>query len=222
MGAHGAASVTGRTALSPTRTIPRGLKVAGVFLALLAGVVGVVLINNALGSRVTGVPTGLVQSALPGTDPGDGDTATGGQGQAVDGLPCDSGEQLMFHVHAHLYILNDGISQPVSQHVGIVGQPLLPKCFYWLHTHDRSGLVHMEAPHPQPFTLGQFFDTWGQPLSVTQVARLTVPAGQPPTIYVDGKAYVGDPRQIELKRHTQVVIELGKIVDPPSYDFGKS
>jgi len=49
-----------------------------------------------------------------------------------------------------------------------------------------------------------------------------VPAGQPATVYVDGKTYAGDPRQIELKRHTQVVIELGKIVDPPGYAFGNS
>ena len=193
----------------------------GVVAALLAGVVGVLVINGTLGGKPNGIPAGLVQSALPGTDPGDGDSPSGGQGQPVDGVPCESGEQLVFHIHAHIYILSDGISQPVSKNIGIVGDPL-PRCFYWLHTHDRSGLIHMEAPRQQTFTLGQFFDTWGQPLTATQVVKLVVPAGQPPTVYVDGKAYVGDLRLIELKRHTQVVIELGKIVNPPAYDFGNS
>jgi hypothetical protein len=220
-GAGTAVSTRQPTAIPAGRTLPGWLKALGVAAALVAGAVGVLLINGTLGGKPSGVPGGLVQSALPGTDPGDGDTPKGGQGQPVDGISCESGEQLAFHIHAHLYILSDGISQPVSKNIGIVGDPI-PRCFYWLHTHDRSGLIHMEAPRQQTFTLGQFFDVWGQPLGATQVARLVVPTGQPTTIYVDGKVYAGDPRLVELKRHTEVVIELGKIVSPPTYDFGSS
>ncbi|GAC1334741.1 MAG: hypothetical protein NVSMB17_16810 [Candidatus Dormibacteria bacterium] len=180
-------------------------------------------VTGRLERRPAGVPAGLVESAFPGTDPGRGDSPRGGQGSAVDGIPCESGEQLTFHVHAHVYLLQDGISQPISENIGIPGDnPLLPRCFYWLHTHDRSGLVHIEAPRAQAFTLGQLFDIWGQPLAATAVARLTAPPGQPPVVYVDGKEFLGDPRQVELKRHTEVVIELGKKVPPPTYEFGKS
>ena len=161
-------------------------------------------------------------SAAPGTDPGDGDTTSGGQGQVVDGVQCEDGEKLDYHVHAHLFILLDGRSQPVSAYVGIPGSPpLLPKCFYWLHTHDRTGLIHEEAPAQRDFTLGQFFDIWGQPLSATKVARLTVPAAGM-KVFVDGQEYAGDPRGVVLKRHTQVVIELGRQAPPPTYDFGAS
>jgi len=203
--------------------VPRAVKVLGPIVAVLLGVVAVLAINATLGNRTPGVPAGVVQSAFPGTDPGDGATASGGHGQPVDGITCDGSEQLAFHVHAHLYLLRDGISQPVSRAIGIPGDnPILPRCFYWMHTHDRSGLIHMEAPRAQTFTLGQFFDIWGMPLSASQVARLAVPAGQPPTVYVDGTVYAGDPRTIELKRHTQVVIEVGRLVDPPGYSFGAS
>ncbi|MFN2463481.1 MAG: hypothetical protein ABR573_06215 [Candidatus Dormibacteria bacterium] len=171
-----------------------------------------------------GVPPGVATSTLPGTDPGDGDTRRGGQGQPVRGVRCESSEQLAFHIHAHLYILDDGVAQPVSRNIGVVGGgPILaPTCLYWLHTHDRSGLIHMEAPQPTTFTLGQFFDIWGQPLGPTMVARLVVPPGQALKVFVDGKPFSGDPGEVVLKRHTEVVIELGKLVDPPGYDFGRS
>jgi hypothetical protein len=171
-------------------------------------------------SRTTSTP-GLQASAFPGADPGDGDTPSGGQGQAVDGISCDRNEQLAFHQHAHLFILMDGIAQPVSASVGIPGGALLPKCIYWMHTHDRTGLIHMEAPRKQDFTLGQFFDIWGWPLDSSQVAKLKVPSGGL-AVFVDGQLFNGDPRTIPVKAHTEVVIEVGKRVTPPRYDFGGS
>ena len=164
-----------------------------------------------------GTGPGPAASAAPGTDPGDGDTASGGQGGTVDGVQCDHGEQLNYHVHAHLYILKDGVRQPISALVGIPGYPL-PTCYYWLHTHDRSGIIHIEVPSARTFTLGQFFDIWGQPLTSSEVARIKVPGSQL-AVFVDGRPYTGDPRQVPLKAHTQVVIEIGKQVAPPTYDF---
>ena len=169
------------------------------------------------GNRTTSQP-GVQASDFPGTSPPDGDSASGGQGQAIGAIPCESGEQLAAHTHAHLLILRDGFSQTVPQYVGIPGAPLLSKCIYWMHTHDRTGLIHVEAPRPQTFTLGQFFDIWGQPLTATQVALNPVGTGGLKA-FVDGKAFAGDPRSIELKAHTQVVLEIGKQVTPPNFDF---
>lgn len=39
------------------------------------------------------------------------------------------------------------------------------------------------------------------------------------TVFVDGVQYDGDPRDIELKAHTQVVLELGQVGRPPSFTF---
>ncbi|MEA2684428.1 MAG: hypothetical protein QOK05_2756 [Chloroflexota bacterium] len=157
-------------------------------------------------------------SAVPGTDPGNGDTSTGGQGQSVDGVRCNSKEQLVSHDHAHLYILSDGVQQPVSARVGIPGAAAA-NCFYWLHTHDRTGIIHMESPSAtRTYTLGEFFDIWGQPLSPTRVARLQVPGGKL-AAFVDGERYSGDIRQISLHAHTEVVIEIGREVPPPTYDL---
>ena len=96
---------------------------------------------------------------LPGvTYPSPGDTASGGQGQDVDGIKCNTTEQLTYHVHAHLSILRNGTQVLVPRYVGITNS-----CIYWLHTHNDTGVIHMEAPAQTTFTLKQFFDVWGYP-----------------------------------------------------------
>ena len=86
-------------------------------------------------------------------NPGSGDTASGGQGQDVDGIKCETHEQVAYHVHAHLPILLNGQEQLVSQQIGIPpGGPLGPKCYYWLHTHDTTGIIHIESPTQAKYT----------------------------------------------------------------------
>ena len=182
-----------------------------MFGGLIAVFVASVLAIAALGtSRPVTTPT-------PGsTDPGVGDTSSGGQGQPVDGVNCDVGEQLVYHVHAHLYILVDGKPQKVSEQIGIPAK--FPPCFYWLHTHDTSGVIHIESPTQRTYKLGQFFDIWGMPLNRTDVAVYPVPSDGL-TVFVDGQQFTDDPRNIELKAHTEVVIELGQVVPPPPFEF---
>jgi hypothetical protein len=38
------------------------------------------------------------------------------------------------------------------------------KCIYWLHTHDETGIIHIESPIKKDFILGQFFDLWKKKL----------------------------------------------------------
>src|SRR5579885_1505643 len=136
-------------------------------------------------------------------------------GTPVDGIPCETSEQLTYHVHAHLTIIANGQNVPVPAFIGIPG-----RCFYWLHTHDTSGVIHIEAPSQRAFTLGQFFDIWGQRLSTTQVLGFTADAQHSVQFFVDGQPYTGDPRQIPLGAHTLITIEYGPpFPAPPSYTF---
>jgi hypothetical protein len=126
--------------------------------------------------------------------------------QPVDGIPCESGEQLAYHVHAHVAIFVDGQQASVPAGIGIDEQA---KCIYWLHTHDNSGVIHVEAPSQQPFTLGQFFDVWGQPLSATKVLGNTADATHQVRAFVGGQPFTGDPRAIPLTAHADIVLEFG-------------
>jgi hypothetical protein len=135
-------------------------------------------------------------------------------GEPVANVNCDAGEQLATHYHAHLQILYQGQSVKVPAQIGIK-----PTCFYWLHTHDDTGVIHIEAPKSEAsrkFTLGDFFKIWGQPLSSKQVATIQVPAGQQLKVWVNGQPYTGDPAKIPLSSHEQIVLEIGPpFADPP-------
>src|SRR5579859_425038 len=87
--------------------------------------------------------------------------------KSIDGISCDFAEASTYHVHAHLSIVVDGkeVAGPPAN-TGIHFEHL---CLYWLHTHDSSGIIHIEAPHRISPTLGNFFDIWGQPLSRQRV-----------------------------------------------------
>ena len=169
-------------------------------LPVLPIAVGAVLVVVAIGL--------IVYSALNPTAPVKGD------------VRCDVNEQTAYHIHAHLAILNgDQGDVSVPANIGIRSS-----CLYWLHTHDDTGVIHIEAPKDQAsrvFTLGDFFSVWGQPLDSTHVATLTLKADQKLVVYVDGKRYDKDPKTIQLQKHTLVVLEITPpVVDPPpAYAF---
>ncbi len=126
-------------------------------------------------------------------------------GEPVDGIRCEQAEGAVFHIHQHLAILERGRPLAVPDDVG---RPIVGNCLYWLHTHTADGIIHVESPVFRTFTLGEFFDVWGEPLSRTAVASARVKPGQL-RVFVDGRAYAGDPRKIELAQHTDIALEAG-------------
>ena len=50
---------------------------------------------------------------------------------------------------------------------------------------------------------------WGQPLSRTSAATAHVRKGRTLKVWVNGKAYTGDPAEIALTAHEDIVIEAG-------------
>jgi hypothetical protein len=137
-------------------------------------------------------------------------------GSSVDGISCQSGEQVAFHIHARLTIFADGHQETVPYGVGIsdpqteqtANGPFVGggSCFSWLHTHAADGIIHIESPVQRTYTLGNFFDIWHQPLSATQVG----PHKGHVTALVNGEAWSGDPRSIPLDAHNQIQLEVGK------------
>jgi hypothetical protein len=125
----------------------------------------------------------------------------------IDGINCDFSEAATYHVHAHLAILVDG--KAVAGPPASTGIHLEHLCLYWLHTHDSTGIIHIEAPHRISPTLGNFFDIWGQPLDRQRVAAHIVGASQGLRVYVGPTPYNGNPRNIKLYEHTKVTLEIG-------------
>jgi hypothetical protein len=127
-------------------------------------------------------------------------------GQPVNGISCDAMEGQRLHIHQHIAILDHGKAVDVPPNVG---QPAGRECLYWIHTHTPDGVIHIEAPKDRSFTLGDFFDIWGQPLSKSEAASAHAAKGEHLKVWVDGNAYAGDPRAIKLAAHTDILIEAG-------------
>jgi hypothetical protein len=136
-------------------------------------------------------------------------------GQPVDGVECNADEQVAYHVHTHVSVFVNGRLRPIPAGIGIVSpqsQQTLngsfdeaSQCYYWLHMHAQDGIIHIESPAGHTYTLGNFFDLWGQPLSNDQVG----PATGALSIFVNGKRYRGNPRSIELGSHEDIQIDVG-------------
>jgi hypothetical protein len=87
-------------------------------------------------------------------------------------------------------------------------------CSYPLRTKAPTGVVEVLAGGR--FTLGDLFRVWGRRFDATHL--LSFPGRV--SLFVGGKRRTGDPRQLVLTKHAQIVIEVGGYVAPhPSYLF---
>ena len=96
-------------------------------------------------------------------------------GQTVDGIQCQAGEQTVVHVHTHLTIFVNGKARVIPYGIGIPGFQAVEHGGGALRR-DRaaastgctstpttgSSTSSRRAPRTT-FTLGQFFDEWGDP-----------------------------------------------------------
>jgi hypothetical protein len=139
-------------------------------------------------------------------------------GLAIDGIRCDYGEGAALHIHANLQMFDRGRKVPVPANVGI---PLGVGCLYWVHTHSNNGMIHIESPVNQLFTLGQFFDIWAVTLSLTRAGNVRAPRGSALRFTVNGRPWTRDPRLIPLRNHETIVIQAGPpFVIPPKPNWG--
>jgi len=188
-----------------------GLPILVVVIVAAAVIVGVVLTskhNSANGGTLP--PTADTSTQLLAN------TAKQATGDPVDGVQSNSNEQVLFHVHAHLAMYINGQQKLLPYGVGIVPPYQLQQTadgpfvaggtkYYWLHTHDESGVIHIESPVQRTYTLGNFFDEWGQQLGPDQIG----PNKGKITAWVNGKSYPGNPRDIPLTAHNVIQLDLG-------------
>ena len=142
----------------------------------------------------------------------DRDTDTGGQGSPVAGLDCLPAPIEDYHVHAHVSVFLNGEAKSIPADIGIV-RKTSGNCFYAIHTHDKSGKIHVETAAPGMFTLGMLFQIWGQPLTNTNIAGIT---GLPVQIFVTDNGTVTEVKDnwtdIELKSKREITISVGTLV----------
>ena len=120
----------------------------------------------------------------------------------VDNISCQSTEQGGTHIHAHVTMYVNGTKTPIPANVGIAPDS---SCLYWLHTHDDSGVIHIEAPEGVSATFGNFLDIWGQRFQqVGYPSQLSDATGW--QVYVNGKPFRGNFHTIPLQSHTLITL----------------
>lgn len=143
----------------------------------------------------------------------------------INGISCDSMEHFILHIHAHLGIFINGNPYPIPAEIGIVPN----QCIYWMHTHDNTGIIHIESPKNRDFTLGEFFDIWGEKFDNNQIFNNVVGKGgsnnNTLSVYINGDkvSNLTDYRGIKINAHDEIAIIYGTPPDsiPPSYQFPK-
>ena len=123
---------------------------------------------------------------------------------AAMGLPTQS--DTAYHAHVALRVYVNGSQVPVPADIGINApeEYLAP-----LHTHDASGIIHMEASEAYPFTLGQLFTVWGVTFTSTQLGSYVAGNGNVLAVYVNGSPVTSFVSYV-MRAHDNITVGYGK------------
>jgi len=219
-----------------------------VLLALCGGGAYLAFAHNGGDAAQTAAPAAPV---VPASQQGAGNGGSGrapvslivAPGGTVDGVQCQASESVVYHIHIALTLYDHGKPAMVPQYVGIpfsksineaAQDPQNPNvCLYWLHTHDPSGIVHIESPTQKLYTLGQFLDVWRNTaatdatggyqnqVSVDGSFPKALQAANPRDIhaYVGGKPISTPYWTITFTPHKLVTLEIGAPQKPPLTHF---
>ena len=138
-----------------------------------------------------------------------------------------------YHVHVFLGVYNNGTLMALPEGTGMVNPgPAIngfvgtAQCFYYTHTHDSSGIVHIESSSNTPltqslFTLKTYLDIWGQTADANHFGPFNGPvrvftsgqkAGPIGGQLINANTYTfwgQDPTNIPLYSHEVIWVEVG-------------
>jgi hypothetical protein len=208
------------------------ISVGAVGLIVLGVVLGIVLTRGpspyALKGPVSWKDLPGLQTGKPPWGPNNGIGLSTRLGSL--GLDPLSQEALAFHIHQHLDIYVDGKHVTVPANIGIHLDPQNPQTQFIteLHTHDlvpnsadhSKGIIHVESASEKRYQLKEFFGEWAVRLTSKCLGSFK---GSCDNLHwwVNGKPQVGDPAELVLKSHQEIVISVGtppKTI-PSKYSF---
>jgi hypothetical protein len=120
--------------------------------------------------------------------------------------------QEFFHHHDLLKIYVHGDNIPVPALIGLTANGGAS-----MHTHDESGIMHLETDNPYNFKLGQFFDVWGLRFDNSCIGGYCSSGPNKLRVYVNGNLEVNsNVRAIPLGQHELVLVTYGTSAQLPN------
>jgi len=133
------------------------------------------------------------------------------------GLDALTAEGSVLHIHQHLDLVVNGQNITIPAEIGVSTAFISP-----VHTHDTSGIIHVESPVQKDFKLSQFFTEWGIDLNDKCVGPNCADATHKLVVAVNGTP-VDHVADIVLHSHDEIEIWYGdKNTNPDlikSYNF---
>ena len=134
-------------------------------------------------------------------------------------MRCNAGRTDWVGVHLEVFVNRFDVVIPAG--IGIAPPHRVEgayvtkgRCSYPLRTTDPTGMIEVDARFQRHATLGQFFAMWGQPLSPTRLLSFRAKGNDRVVVYVNGRRWRGDPRDVPLTRHAALLMHLGGYVEP--------
>jgi hypothetical protein len=191
----------------------RRLGIAAVLAAVLVAGIGGLAVSAANRDRQPATSPGPLAGLQTGPAPWGANTADLAERLRAIGIPPLSPmEGTAVHIHQHLDLYVDGRKVLVPAGVGI--DPAVG--YAPLHTHDPSGVIHVESPTVRTYTLGEFFAVWGVRITPSCLGGYCAGGGRQLRLFVDGRADRGDPTTLALAPHQELVVAFGTAAQLPS------
>jgi len=186
--------------------------IAGITVVVAAGVFVFTNRNDQGTSGVT-LPGELTTEA-----PWDANAAKSAARATALGLPA---EGTTMHEHADVEIFVHASKEPVPTDIGIDASK---GTIQSIHTHDDTGLVHLESSQSREFTLGEFFGVWGVRFTPSCLGAYCNEGNNRLQVFVDGEEVDGSLQDVQLDDQTVIVVTYGTPTElpdpiPSSFDF---
>ena len=104
------------------------------------------------------------------------------------------------HIHPGLEIIINGEKQEIPANIGVS-----PNCMRPVHTHDQTGIIHIEWKTKRDFLLSDYFRVWGKTFNQNQIFDYQADENHEIVVTVNGQRSEEYERLI-MRDHDQIVI----------------
>jgi hypothetical protein len=126
------------------------------------------------------------------------------------GLEALNAEGTVMHIHQHLDIIINNKAIAVPTNIGVGSGFISP-----IHSHDQTGIIHVESPVKKDFTLGQFFKEWNVGFDDNRIGTYSSDQTHKLVVAVNGNPITQVQNYI-LKAHDEIEVWYGDKNSTPS------